>query len=265
MAENQQNGSPSLNMLSVLDGLWKFDKLMKLVYYILFFDAFLVWRKGFGVFKLSASKISEFSIGDLVAFLIVFGFFSSFFLVILNLIFHLSFNSIRYSRFFDNDDELHTHHRDGYVSLYSLRKHSLEHQSDFAYKIYKEESDKRQERLKSMSMTESVSVGCLFIFICGWYLSRADGATGMIIDWLSQYPNSDMSHAGVGFLFSMLLFFYCVMAFNIGNYERLNAKVYYPPLYAIEKKERDKRRELERQWEQEYQAVRMGLNRDRQE
>ncbi|MCX8966316.1 hypothetical protein EHW66_15380 [Erwinia psidii] len=252
MSEGKGSVVPSANFLGLLDGLWQFNKLMKFVYYVLCLDAFLVWKKGFGIFKLSSAMLNGFSIGDVVAFLIFFGLFSSFVLMVLGYVFSTVFNHVRYSRFFNFGDDDYKPMPDGCVHLGSLAKFAMKTQSDLAYKIYKEAAGERNRKHRSQHMAESVSVGCFFVFIFGWYLSSADASSGMIIDWLYDFQKNDMSHAGTGWFFSIVLFIYAVITYQ--SYDWLNSRVYYPPLYEIEEKERKKVRERDREMQREFDS-----------
>ncbi|WP_034950834.1 hypothetical protein [Erwinia oleae] len=252
MAEVKGSVVPSTNFLSLLDGLWQFDKLMKFVYYVLCLDAFLVWKKGFGIFRLSSAMLNGLSIGDVVSFLVFFGFFSSFALMVLGYVFSDIFNRVRYSRFFNFGEGDYKPMQDGYVYFGSLAKFAMETQSDLAYKIYQEASNERNRKHRCQHMAESVSVGCFFVFIFGWYLSSADASSGMIIDWLYDFQKNDMSHAGIGWFFSILLFIYIVIIYQ--SYDWFNSRVYYPPLYEIEEKERKRVRERDREMQREFDS-----------
>lgn len=252
MTEGKGSVVPSANFLSLLDGLWQLDKLMKFVYYILCLDAFLVWKKGFGIFKLSSAMLDEFSIGDVVAFLIFFGFFSSFVLMVLGYVFSSVFNRVKFSWFFNFFGNDYKPMPDGYVYLSSLAKFAMKTQSDLAYKIYQEAYNERSRKHRCQHMAESVSVGCFFVFIFGWYLSSADASSGMIIDWLYSFQKNDMSHAGTGWFFSIVLFIYVVITYQ--SYDWLNSRVYYPPLYEIEEKERKRVRERDREMQREFDS-----------
>ncbi|WP_145518396.1 hypothetical protein [Yersinia bercovieri] len=187
MAEGKGSVVPPANVLSLLDGLWQFDKLMKFVYYVLFLDTFLVWKKGFGIFKISSAMLNGLSIGDIVSFLMFFGFFSSLALIVLGYVFSEVFNRVRYSRFFNFGKNDYKPMPNGCVHLSSLAKFSMETQSDLAYKIYKDAADEKNRKYRCQHMAESVSVGCFFVFVFGWYLSSADASSGMIIDWLYDF------------------------------------------------------------------------------
>ncbi|WP_145500711.1 hypothetical protein [Yersinia similis] len=252
MAEGKGSVVPPANVLSLLDGLWQFDKLMKFVYYVLFLDTFLVWKKGFGIFKLSSAMLNGLSIGDIVSFLMFFGFFSSLALIVFGYVFSEVFNRVRYSRFFNFGKNDYKPMPNGCVHLGSLAKFSMETQSDLAYKIYKDAADEKNRKYRCQHMAESVSVGCFFVFVFGWYLSSADASSGMIIDWLYDFQKNSMSHAETGWFFSILLFIYAVIIYQ--SYGLLNSNVYYPPLYEIEEKERKRVKERDREMQREFES-----------
>ncbi|PHZ22442.1 hypothetical protein [Yersinia massiliensis] len=252
MAEGKGSVIPPANVLSILDGLWQFDKLMKFIYYVLFLDTFLVWNKGFGIFKLSSAMLNGLSIGDVVSFLIFFGFFSSLALIVLGYVFSEVFDRVRDSRFFNFGDDSYKPMPNGCVYLGSLAKFSMETQSDLAYKIYKDAADEKNRKRRCQHMAESVSVGCFFVFVFGWYLSSADASSGMIIDWLYDFQKNNMSHAETGWSISILLFIYVVIIYQ--SYGLLNSNVYYPPLYEIEEKERKRIRERDREMRREFES-----------
>lgn len=239
----------TISMLNFMESLWDFQKLMKFIYYVISLDVLLAFFTGHGLFYLTFTNKLEFTFGDIIGFVLIFGIFSSFFLGFISLFFSLFLIRVKY-KFKLLDDSNEIKRRDyGCVSLYELWDEACKEQSDFIYKIYAKENERRKEKESKADKTELISVGLFLLIVTEWFLSSPDGSTQLFIDWLwtmlKQHDES-LTHFGVGFLCVGILACYAVTV--CWPRERRHM-VYFLPLYLKLEKLRANELKERQKWE----------------
>ncbi|EKC9969434.1 hypothetical protein OQO17_003089 [Salmonella enterica] len=237
------NTNSSSSIISLMDGLWDFSKLLKIIYYTLFLDLLLMMFCNKGIFYLSTNEKLNIKLGDVIGIIITFVFFSSFVLEIIGLFFSLFLIKIKYKlNLFNNDNHKRKY---GHVYLAEIRDEAMNKQSDFLYEIYLQHEEKNRNKWKSEKRTEIISVGLFILIVLEWYFSFTDGSSQMFIDWLwniiATYGPST-THFSVGLFCCSLFFLYSV--FTCWPRETNNT-IYYLPLYLkIEEKRMKQRKEM---------------------
>lgn len=237
------NTNSSSSIISLMDGLWDFSKLLKIIYYILFLDLLLMMFCNKGIFYLSTDEKFNITLGNAIGIIIIFSLFSSFALEIIGLIFSLLLIKIKYKfNLFNNDNYKR---RYGHVYLTEIRDEAMDKQSDFLYDIYLQSEEKNRNKWESEKRKEIITVGLFILIVLEWHFSFPDGSSQMFIDWLwniiATYDPST-THFSVGLFCCSLFFLYSV--FICWPRETSNT-IYYLPLYLkIEEKRMKQRKEM---------------------
>lgn len=256
VAEDKNETTQALGVITLLDRLWRFNKVMTLGYCFLFLDVFLSYGKGYGVFALSSSKLSDFNLGDICLFLLLFGLISSLGLFFLEGVVFAVLTELKAYRLFPYEGS-DKRKKSGYVYIGDLREYAMREQSELAYKEYKEAFGKWYDELVNLHEARRVSFGCLFLFVFGWILSAFNGSKGVFLDGVYSFLDLSMSH----FLLGCIVFLVLLVVYLVFYWREVDSSlwVYYPPLYDIKVKEEKKRREREREIEREYEMNKRKL------
>jgi len=246
MSSNSSNNGSTLSVLGIVDGLWDLAKVAKLIYFTLCFDVLFFCLKGNGLFGIKLGKEFDLSIADLAGMIIVLGILSSVILEIATLCFNLLLIKLSCSKLLQKIDDRVYQKTSTEVFMYELRDDALDNGDDMSFKLYTEEKNKRETKLKDERLTEIISFGTIFVFSIEWYLSASDGSSKMFIDWLweqSKHRDPTTPHYLIGLLVSSVLLFYAVAVCWPTDHDY---KIYYPKLAKkLKNKEDDRKKKID--------------------
>ncbi|MEA9393473.1 hypothetical protein SJI19_23565 [Acerihabitans sp. TG2] len=251
---SSQNNIP-WSVFGFMEGLWDVKKVMKLTYYALFLDIWLIILTKHGVFYLSIENRPDLTFGSVIGIAISFAFISTFILDICYLLVVLPLIRAKYNRHWFKYRADYGNAERGYVRLSQLQDEALNNQCEFMHKRFSEVNDKLVVEKKELRQSKLIAVGLAILIAIEWYLSSPDGTTQSFVDWLwnmLRQRDEIITHWGVGFVCLICFVGYAII---ICWPEEIDDMVYFPPLYNRNEELKEKRRKDERERENEIERI----------